>query len=152
MKMCSRCKTERPEADFYRMKSASDGLQPWCKPCMKLYYADRHRANYVATPRPASDPKFLEWKRRIKYTYNMSPERYQELLDSQGGVCAGCGVGPSTQRLSIDHDHSCCDGNRSCGRCVRGLLCNKCNRLVGLGSNCPQTLSNLATYLQNFAS
>jgi hypothetical protein len=35
-----------------------------------------------------------------------------------------------TRRLSVDHDHKCCDGPTSCGRCVRGLLCTGCNRHV----------------------
>jgi hypothetical protein len=34
--------------------------------------------------------------------------------------------------LHVDHDHACCPGPKSCGKCVRFLLCDKCN--VGLGS------------------
>lgn len=70
--------------------------------------------------------------RRIGVVYSITPTQYAALLEHQGGVCAICQRATGrTRRLSVDHDHRCCDGPTSCGRCVRGLLCRPCNDLLG---------------------
>ena len=51
------------------------------------------------------------------------------------------------KRLVIDHDHACCPGTRSCGKCVRGLLCNWCNRLLGMAFDNPAILAGAIQYL-----
>jgi hypothetical protein len=63
--------------------------------------------------------------------HHLTPERYREMRDAQGGVCPMCGDGfwwrlGKMMPLVIDHDHACCP-KWSCGRCVRGLLCHICN-------------------------
>jgi hypothetical protein len=66
--------------------------------------------------------------------YGISEEKYQELLAWQGDKCYMCGRKPQARRLAIDHDHKCCPGKISCGKCVRGLLCadndRGCNHTV----------------------
>jgi hypothetical protein len=49
------------------------------------------------------------------------------MYESQGRACAGCGTPMADFDLDIDHDHACCPGDYSCGRCVRGLVCRSCN-------------------------
>jgi hypothetical protein len=49
------------------------------------------------------------------------------MYESQGEACAGCGKAMPNVELQIDHDHECCSGKYSCGRCVRGLVCRPCN-------------------------
>lgn len=86
--------------------------------------------------------------------YGITVERYQEMLDAQGGGCGICGrletytVGGKPMRLSVDHDHSCCPGRKSCGDCVRGLLCNNCNKGIGLLGHSHEVLTKAASYVR----
>lgn len=53
-------------------------------------------------------------------------------------------------RLVVDHDHACCPGPTSCGRCIRGLLCLDCNLMIGQGRDDPETLEAGAAYLRAY--
>lgn len=57
--------------------------------------------------------------------YRLTPELLHALYLAQGGRCGICDA--SLVDPVIDHDHACCPGKRTCGRCVRGLLCRACN-------------------------
>ncbi len=63
----------------------------------------------------------------IWYTYRMRESTYAKLFREQKGVCAIC---LSDKKLYIDHDHSCCPDVPTCGACVRGLVCQKCNMFM----------------------
>ena len=58
----------------------------------------------------------------LKKRYDITPQRYEELLQIQGGRCAICHRVPRTQRLHVDHSHRT--------GAVRGLLCLLCNRAL----------------------
>lgn len=81
--------------------------------------------------------------------FGITPERYAEMLAAQSGLCQICKDPPKpTKRLCIDHDHSCCAGQiKTCGRCVRGLLCDRCNRGMGLFGDDPVVLAAVIEYL-----
>ena len=51
-------------------------------------------------------------------------------------------------RVFIDHDHSCCAGGKSCGGCIRGSLCHKCNVSIGLMNENPRRMAHAYLYLQ----
>jgi len=63
---------------------------------------------------------------RLKGKYGLTPDEYDELLAAQGGVCAICAGPPDGRwpRYAVDHDHETGE--------VRGLLCTRCNRAIGL--------------------
>ena len=94
----------------------------------------------------AKNPEYKkDWK--LKKLYGLELEDYKRLLEQQGGVCAICGKGETVidkktglvRSLSVDHNHI--NGN------VRGLLCNKCNRALGLFEDDPELLLKAFVYM-----
>lgn len=79
-----------------------------------------------------SDP---DWERRryLWTQFHITLEHYNDQLEAQGGHCALCPATPDkhVKKLHVDHDHRCCPGKRSCGECVRGVLCVNCNSTLG---------------------
>jgi hypothetical protein len=86
---------------------------------------------------------------RLVEKYGISIEKYHKMLEEQNYSCKICGLKESTyrKRLSIDHDHSCCPDSKSCGKCVRGLLCHHCNAGLGNTKDSIQILQKMIDYL-----
>lgn len=139
MKKCSRCGKELDASSFWRNKRSIDGLHNWCKSCW-----------YENDKKKRGTPKYREQKHRseVKYMYGIGYEQYQKMLLTQNGLCAICKTGFDTN-LCVDHDHSCCPGKKSCGSCVRGLLCHDCNRAIGLFRDRTDLLYSATQYLKN---
>lgn len=90
------------------------------------------------------------WAAHILDTYNLTKEMYEALYEAQGGRCALCQRATGkTRRLSVDHNHKCCPGRKSCGRCVRGLLCRPCNTLLGRARDAIEFFARCIEYLTN---
>lgn len=106
--------------------------QDWCSGCYKDIPNDSVNA-YCGD---------CKWSRYLERRYNITAYEYRQLLRLQGGGCALCGVTecPTGNRMAVDHDHSCCPTpNKSCGLCVRGILCGGCNRrTVGMYEALPE--------------
>jgi hypothetical protein len=83
--------------------------------------------------------------------YGISIERFNEMLILQDSRCTIC-KGKFWEEVSsphIDHDHSCCNGQmRSCGKCVRDLLCRSCNQLLGVSHEDTKILKAAIAYIE----
>jgi hypothetical protein len=58
------------------------------------------------------------------------------MLAGQGQACAMCRRPfKKGERVCADHDHACCPPSpttaKTCGKCIRGLLCFRCNTALG---------------------
>lgn len=76
----------------------------------------------------------------LKRFFNLTLADLATIENYQGGVCAICKRPPKTKRLSIDHRHK--DG------LIRGCVCWKCNRALGLVQDNIEFVKNMLKYLQ----
>lgn len=88
--------------------------------------------------------------RRTETNFGIPAELYWALYEFQGGTCAilGCRATGKTRRLAVDHDHKCCPGRTSCGKCIRGLLCFVHNEMFGRNGDNPAVFRDMADYLE----
>ena len=92
-----------------------------CRACGRALRDDRHRRSEAEY----CDNNCNAWASRLRRTYGLTPEAYHARLIAQDGRCDICNdpLSQDTRRMSIDHSHHS-------GR-VRGLLCQRCNSLLG---------------------
>ncbi|WP_344824736.1 endonuclease VII domain-containing protein [Actinocorallia longicatena] len=114
-KWCNGCKEIKPFAEWHRAKSSTDGYASACKECRKSRNA-------------------RDW---LKRAYGLTPEGVAAMIESQGGLCALCGVKAAEH---VDHDHRT-------GK-VRGVLCFTCNVALGQLKDDAGMLLKAIAYLQ----
>lgn len=134
---CVKCKKTLPRQDFALVtrRGKPPRRAARCRSCL-------------AEDRRGQESRKRDTDRILWERYHLTPERYQEILSAQNGVCAICFRPPGKTRLSVDHDHSCCPGIGSCGRCIRGLLHRTCNTGIALLHDDPEILARAAQYLR----
>lgn len=85
---------------------------------------------------------------RLKCLFGINLEKYNEMLASQNGVCKLCfkaeqDIHHNSNKvisLAVDHCHS--------SKKVRGLLCGKCNKALGLIKDSQEWLVRASLYLR----
>lgn len=167
--VCRRCGEDKPLDAFAtdRRHTLRQGRQSYCRECMAEYNTLRHasmteeqrealNAKRRASVTPRKTTPESQRNSTLKSRYGITLEEYNRRVEEQGGVCALCGEeyieaepGKVPRGLHVDHDHSCCPGRRSCGECIRGLLCAKCNHLLGNARDSTDVLLKAIEYLES---
>lgn len=169
MKNCSNssCTQVNPQPliNFAKNQKSKDKLQPWCKLCCK-----RRQAEYQVQNRESVNKTAREWCRRnkektnkkckeyydnnpdkvkdykLRTSFGITLEQYRKMSASQNHTCAICKQ-PETSKdhrgklryLAVDHCHKT-------GK-IRGLLCQKHNRMLGLANDEQYILLAAADYV-----
>ena len=134
-KRCSKCKEEKSFCQFQKRARERDGLHRLCKSCI----SEQNRNYYTPAKNRA---------RNLKKSYGITVELYDSMYEEQNGVCKICGNPESTirqgavQSLAVDHCHDT-------GK-IRGLLCNCCNRAIGMLGDNVTILRNAIQYLESY--
>ena len=119
----------------------------WRDPELRKKWVIKSRAWAKANPERKNA---IARKSHLK-RYGLTENDYQRLLIKQKGLCAICYAARTETRLAIDHDHSCCPQRKtSCGKCVRWLLCGKCNLLLGAANDSVELLRKAARMLSRW--
>jgi hypothetical protein len=83
--------------------------------------------------------------RFLHKAYGISLADYNRMLAEQEGGCAICRtlLAPGSKLLCVDHEHGGSDR-------VRGLLCNRCNVMLGMACDSVDNLQAGIDYLLNW--
>jgi len=144
-KTCTGCGETKPIEDFSLARNGTKQQKPVRKSRCKACQATAARKWFQDNKERAKDSRHAH---NMKSVYGITPECYQEMLVAQSGVCAICGLEEPAEhgrtgtqfRLAVDHDHAT-------GR-IRGLLCQKCNRSIGLLNDDVDLLRKAIDYLK----
>lgn len=152
IKQCRVCLIERTTNEFAVQRHSKDGRESICKPCRARQERERRARETDA----AYERRLTRLRRRTelgiskrdtrKYRYGLTQDEYDAMLHQQGYLCAIC---QRPNPTNIDHDHACCpnQSGKTCGNCVRGVLCAPCNFLLGAVKDDPAVLQQAIAYL-----
>lgn len=176
-KQCTKCKAYKDISDYHKYSKSIDGYKHYCKKCVRDYDFKEHEPKRIFAIKLNGElincrrceqylPKSDFWKQNTYCKkckdivgatgnlkrYKLTIETYVELEKLQNGLCAICNK-PETnrKRLSVDHDHSCCpttkNDAKTCGKCIRGLICSRCNLGLGTVNDDIKILKSMISYL-----
>jgi hypothetical protein len=150
MKFCKRCKKKKPISSFYlngyRRKNGTSGNRTDCKVCCNKISNDYRDANKKRInsqrKRNYQKDKTKAIESNLKRYYGIDLIVYDQIFKNQKGRCKICFLHQLKfeRRFDVDHNHKT-------GK-IRGLLCIRCNRGIGLLKDNIKILKRAIRYLQ----
>ena len=149
-KVCLECSKE---FTFEAVGTGGNRRQKYCsKECKNKSWA-RISKDWYIKDRAENPEKYvgLGREQKLMSNYGITLDQYNEILKSQNGVCAICKQTEEYIRynslsgkpwLSVDHNHVT---NKN-----RGLLCNQCNRALGMFKDSKDIIESVLEYLDKY--
>jgi hypothetical protein len=163
---CTVCGEIKSLDNFSKHPSGMAGRLSSCKICINTKTRERYNRNPIdacekrkESKREYDQRRYTEMIKRgekpkknpitaknsyLLRNYGITYEQYLQLLEKQDHKCAICGTQESDRKggdLVVDHCHSS-------GK-VRGMLCQKCNLMLGNANDLVDTLERAIIYLFN---
>jgi hypothetical protein len=154
-KSCNSKKCKQPDkqlTEFHKNGKTKDGYHNYCKECRSIHSKENAETRKLYYKKLTETNPNYEKDRTLRSKYGINYDQYNELLHSQKGLCGICNK-PETsifvqtgkiKSLSVDHCHKT--------NVIRGLLCNSCNRVIGLLKDDPKILKLAINYLERWSS
>ena len=157
-KRCSKCSNDLPISAFYQ-RTGSKSRHSACKVCERAmakdwYERNKDKAtakvkawrqqNSDAVKQYRIDNRQKHYRQELVRKYGVEPTWFDEQMRQQGDSCVCCKrefqLGDKQTSPHVDHCHET--------KAVRGILCNRCNTVLGLCKDDDKLLSSLARYLR----
>jgi len=123
-------------AEFDVHRAMADGRSCSCSKCNLKKHSEWRKSN-------REKAKIRDRKSTLS-SYGINLDIFNRMNEEQGGVCKICGSGHSDgiryASLHVDHCHTT--------KKVRGLLCDRCNRGIGMFKDDPDIVFKAAQYLR----
>lgn len=137
---CNKCGIEKPVSEF-PLKYMKDGKRKYrctCKDCKKKNKVSLEEYKLTIGTLTIEEKKNIVKNYALKHKYGITLKQYEEMYSDQQGLCKICGTYHNT--LCVDHCHDSGE--------VRGLLCNGCNKALGLFKDNSTILGRAILYLK----
>lgn len=163
-RICRRCQIWKDFSEFGKSKVGVAGIKANCRTCenelarqryansevgarrkeqKRLYDKARYERKKAEGGQLGGDP-IKARARMLRRNYGLTPEAYDAMVEAQNNQCLIClasGEEVRSSRLVVDHCHVT--------GAVRGLLCHKCNLLLGHADDMIERLEQAIVYLRD---
>lgn len=175
MKICTKCKIEKKEKEFYKDKRSTDNLYPHCKKChyIKTEIYRKTDKSIAQRRKHQTSEEYKEYRRKYKKEYLKNPlhrkkenermKEYRKTSANKNTVLKRLyGISfEEYSKLLLKQNYKCAicdideveygkklvvDHNHKTGK-VRGLLCRNCNVGIGLLQDNKELLKKASLYV-----
>jgi Recombination endonuclease VII len=136
-RICRQCQIEKPIREFCRSRTCATGYTGHCLLCNRL------RQKISKAKRNPFDVKFEQIKRK----FNIDKQDYIKILEGQKYKCPICKIDLKLTANSLAFTCAVVDHCHETSK-VRGILCKRCNLLLGHANDSIDRLKGAIAYLK----